>query len=204
MKVALAAEKTILNEPVLAAPPSAARSAAGGLALVLATGGGTGFFPFAPATFGSLVGVGVFFITLEVFKHLTAAAAADGFADTAALASARIAGAAILLIGLFLIGIWSATRAAQSFGAEDPKPVVIDEIFGQIVTFLFLPDDFKWWMIAAGFFAFRLFDIWKLYPANRLESLPGGLGIMADDAAAGCYAAALLAVLHALYLLLCS
>ena len=156
-----------------------------------------------PATFGSIVGVGVYLIALKILDGLTTLTALQKIAlSPSAVASMRVSAAAIFLLALFFTGVWSATRAEKLLGAKDPKPVVIDEIFGQFVTFLFLPADFAWWTIPAGFFAFRLFDIWKLYPADRLESLPKGLGVMSDDAAAGCYAAALLVLLHSAYLLL--
>lgn len=201
MKIALAAEKTIEAEGILDAPPAAKYSVADWLALALATGGGTGFFPVVPATFGSVVGAGVYLISLKILDNLTMLTALQKFAAPSAIASLRVSAAAFFLLALFFAGVWSATRAEKLLGAKDPKPVVIDEIFGQVVTFLFLPADFAWWTIPAGFFAFRLFDIWKLYPADRLESLPKGLGVMSDDAAAGCYAAALLVLLNSAYLL---
>jgi phosphatidylglycerophosphatase A len=85
---------------------------------------------------------------------------------------------------------------------KDPGAVVIDEVAGQLITFLFVPRDAGLWALVAGFFAFRLFDIWKPYPISRLESLESGLGVMADDVLAGAYAATLMALLTSVYLLL--
>jgi phosphatidylglycerophosphatase A len=124
-------------------------------------------------------------------------------------------------IALFLIlgaiGVWSASRAAAYAGSEDPQFVVIDEVAGQHLTLLLplipiaLPHltsrmDFSvfaifsalslvnWKYLLLGFVLFRVFDIWKPWPARQLEKLPGGWGVMADDWMAGVYAAILLRV----------
>ena len=63
--------------------------------------------------------------------------------------------------------------------------MVIDEVAGQLLTFLFLPvNPFN---LISGFVLFRIFDIWKPYPIRKLESLKHGVGIMADDLLAGVY-----------------
>ena len=84
-----------------------------------------------------------------------------------------------------LIGVWAANEAEAHYGREDPGQVVIDEVAGQLVTLAFTGAG----AVAAlvGFLLFRVFDIIKPYPANRFERLHGGLGIMADDLAAGVY-----------------
>jgi phosphatidylglycerophosphatase A len=122
-----------------------------------------------------------------------------------------------LLVLLVAIGVWSASRAAAYTGIEDPQFVVIDEVAGQHLTLLLplipiaLPhltthmdfSDFaiffalslvNWKYLLLGFILFRVFDIWKPFPLRRLEKLPGGWGIMADDWMAGVYAAILLRV----------
>jgi phosphatidylglycerophosphatase A len=91
---------------------------------------------------------------------------------------------------VFLIGIPICAGGARLLGLKDPGAVVFDEIAAFSVVFLFVP--FTWWTTVAGFLMFRLFDIWKPWPARRLERLPGGLGIMADDFVAGFYASACL------------
>ena len=70
---------------------------------------------------------------------------------------------------------------------KDPGQVVFDEIAAFSVVFLFVPISLR--SAILGFLLFRLFDVWKPWPARRLERLPGGLGIMADDFAAAVYAA---------------
>ncbi len=78
-------------------------------------------------------------------------------------------------------------------GNKDPQIVVIDEVAGQLISYFGLatPKTFalNWKYLLLGFILFRVFDIWKPFPARQAESLPGGLGIMADDWIAGIYAA---------------
>ncbi len=121
-------------------------------------------------------------------------------------------------LGIFLIsalGVWSATRVASYTGAEDPQHIVIDEVSGQqlalvlplipiaiphlttrpelsIYGLFFALSLLNWKYLLAGFILFRVFDIGKPWPIRRLERLPGGWGIMADDWMAGIYAAILL------------
>ena len=120
-----------------------------------------------------------------------------------------------LLLILAAIGVWSSERVVEYSGEKDPQYVVIDEVAGQHLTLLLplipiaLPHlrehfDFSgyaiffalslvnWKYLLTGFILFRLFDIWKPFPVRRLEKLPGGWGVMADDWMAGIYAAILL------------
>ena len=132
-------------------------------ALAVATCLGLGYVPFAPGTFGSAAGL----LVWAVLPQFTAAH-----------------GAAIVLI--FAAGVWSAGIAEQHFRGVDPGPVVIDEVMGMLVTLFMVP--VGWPGAAAGFALFRIFDVIKPPPANRLERLPGGIGVMADDFMAGVYA----------------
>jgi phosphatidylglycerophosphatase A len=123
--------------------------------------------------------------------------------------------ALLSLIFLVAVGVWSAGKVARYSRVEDPQFVVIDEVAGQHLTLLlplipialphltahFDPSEYtiffalslvNWKYLLLGFILFRVFDIWKPYPIRRLESLPGGWGIMADDWMAGVYAAILL------------
>ena len=122
-----------------------------------------------------------------------------------------------LLFVMGTIGVWSAGRAATYAGIKDPQFVVIDEVAGQHLTLLlplipialphltahldlsaftifFALSLVNWKYLLLGFILFRVFDIWKPWPIRRLEKLPGGWGIMADDWMAGIYAAILLRV----------
>jgi phosphatidylglycerophosphatase A len=97
----------------------------------------------------------------------------------------------VLLAGLlFGAGVWSGTLAERHFGGTDPGPGVIDEVVGMLVTLAFLPAG--WVLAAVGFFVFRALDVVKPWPAGRLEALPGGLGMMADDVMAALYGNVLL------------
>jgi phosphatidylglycerophosphatase A len=73
--------------------------------------------------------------------------------------------------------------------------VVIDEVAGQMIAYIFVPAATSLWITIAGFILFRLFDIWKPYPIRRMEALESGLGIMADDVLAGIYAALVLSLI---------
>ncbi len=87
---------------------------------------------------------------------------------------------------LTLAGTLASARLSRTSGNEDPHFVVIDEVAGQLLTMLFVP--VRWWTLTGGTLLFRLFDIWKPFPVRNLESLKNGVGIMADDIAAGIYA----------------
>jgi phosphatidylglycerophosphatase A len=104
-----------------------------------------------------------------------------------------ISGVCLALCGVLLIApaIWAAGRVANDTGSKDPQIVVIDEVVGQWIT---LGGAYtlnaKSWITA--FALFRLFDIWKPPPVRQLERIPGGAGIVLDDAMAGIYAALVL------------
>ena len=93
------------------------------------------------------------------------------------------AGGMVILL-FFLLGTWSATFMEKRLG-PDPSQVVVDEMVGYWIAMLALPR--SWALAVAGFFIFRIFDIFKPFPVRRAERLPCGWGIMADDALAGIY-----------------
>ena len=102
-----------------------------------------------------------------------------------------------LLCGLaFLAGIW-ACQTLITDGDHDPHRAVWDDFAGMWVPCLFLPKDFAW--LAAAFVVFRVLDILKPWPIRRFERFPGGLGIMADDLAAGAVGAVGLNVVYRLF-----
>ena len=137
------------------------------LALAVATVLGVGYAPYASGTVGSAAGWIVWaFLPASVAVHA----------------------AAIALI--FVIGSWSGSVAERHFGTVDPGAVVIDEVLGMLITLFMNP--VGWIGALAGFLLFRATDVVKPFPADRLERLPGGLGIMADDAMAAVYSNLLL------------
>jgi phosphatidylglycerophosphatase A len=87
--------------------------------------------------------------------------------------------------------VWAAGVTARATGIEDPQFVVVDEVIGQWIA-LAGAHPFNWKSCLTAFALFRLFDIWKPPPVRQLEALDGGLGIVADDAMAGLYAALVL------------
>jgi len=84
-----------------------------------------------------------------------------------------------------MIGIMSADRVEEIWG-KDHNRVVIDEVAGMCITLLFVP--LKWQYTLIGLVLFRFFDILKPFYIRKLEELPGGWGVMADDILAGIYA----------------
>jgi phosphatidylglycerophosphatase A len=84
------------------------------------------------------------------------------------------------------MGSLTGNVAERHFGRTDPRQVVIDEVMGMLLTLFLNPVGVRG--AFAGFLIFRLFDVIKPYPANRLERLHGGVGVMADDAMAAIYA----------------
>ena len=143
------------------------------LALSVATWFGCGYAPVAPGTAGSLGALAVAFALSKwgLWHPLMFPA---------------------LALALFPVAVWASTVAARESKKKDPGLVVVDEVLGQWialagVTAALTP--FSW---IAAFLLFRLFDIWKPWPVRRLEALPEGLGIVADDIGAGIYAALVL------------
>jgi phosphatidylglycerophosphatase A len=137
----------------------------------LAFGFGTGLAPFAPGTVGSLLGVLLAWLTLDL-----------GLAAQIGVA-----------IALFLAGIWICGESARRLGIHDHGGIVWDEIAGMYVTLLVAPFTLTAWILA--FLLFRAFDIVKPWPIRDLDHrLGGGLGIMLDDFVAALYAAILLAL----------
>ena len=85
----------------------------------------------------------------------------------------------------YALGVWSGNVAEKHFRRVDPGPVVLDEVAGMLITLALIPVTVSGAIVA--FLVFRLLDVVKPWPADRLEALPGGLGMMADDAMAAVY-----------------
>jgi phosphatidylglycerophosphatase A len=134
------------------------------LGLLIASAGYVGYAPFAPGTFGSAAGLVVF---------VAVRASGSTVVELAVIAT------------LTAVGVWSANVFERYIGAKDPGPVVIDEVVGMLITLALLPVTPLG--VLAGFILFRALDVVKPWPASRFESLPGGVGVMADDVMAGLY-----------------
>jgi len=157
------------------------------ISLAIATAFGLGYLPKAPGTFGSLGGVA---LAVFYWSRLVSHQAIDVYIyDHYFVLGAR--GIAILLTLLISgIGVVASTHAATYNGLKDPQIVVVDEVSGQLISYIGIGAAMpNWKYLLLGFILFRVFDIWKPFPARQAESLPGGLGIMADDWVAGIYAA---------------
>ena len=162
---------------------------------------GVGYGPIAPGTWGSMVGVLIYagIVWIDGAAGLRFITAGYSPEQVSAIVWATNA----LLLGLLvLVGIWASGRSIPLLGDLDPSEAVVDEVMGQIITLLFVPLGVSWPFVLAGFLLFRLFDIWKPYPIDSLQSLPGGVGICADDIVAGVYAGMCLAVGYAVTLLI--
>jgi len=172
-----------------------ARSAKDYLALAVATCG-VGYLPLAPGTWGSIVGVGLYLLLRIVIFPKISNEGNQAFYSFIFLAL-EVSVIAIIAV----VGVWAASLAERVLRTKDPGKVVVDEVAGQLIALLPVPlaleTGWPYWLIPA-FLLFRFFDIVKPYPARKMESLHGGLGIMADDLVAGVYAAIIVAGIVAL------
>ena len=153
------------------------------LALALATWG-VGYLPLMPGTFGSLVGVGLFLVLVQMTGGVV-----------------RIGAVAISFVAITIGGIWAASRTEKVAGRKDPGIIVVDEVAGQLLALLpltLLTRNPPLLAVIVSFTLFRCFDIVKPYPLRRLEGLRGGFGVMCDDLVAGVYAAIITSVIVAI------
>lgn len=129
-----------------------------------------GYVPYAPGSVASIItAVVVFFLpTLPLLFYMA------------------------LLVALFCVGVFVSGRYEQAVGKKDPSAVVIDEVVGMAIGLILVPKDPLLYVVALV--AFRIFDIFKLYPACAIDKkISGGFGILLDDVVAGLYA---LGVVH--------
>ncbi len=142
----------------------------------IAFGFGSGAMPKAPGTWGTVVGVVLYYglshFSLPIYATIT--------------------------IASFIIGIWICGKTAKDIGVHDHPGIVWDEIVGYFITMFALPNTWPWML--AGFILFRFFDILKPPPINLLETkLKGGLAIMADDVLAGVFAWVVLLLVYLIF-----
>ena len=142
---------------------------------ILAFGFGTGLAPVAPGTVGSLVGVLLAWLTLDL-----------GLITQIGCA-----------VAISVAGIWICGESARRLGIHDHGGIVWDEIAGMYVVLIVAPNTVWAWILAFGLF--RAFDIVKPWPIRDLDHrIHGGVGIMLDDLVAALYAALLLVFLGSL------
>ncbi len=135
--------------------------------LFCVTGAGAGYIPRLPGTVGTVVAI-PFSLALNW------------------VAVSNFSLAVLILVASIYCAIWLSTKAAGILKQKDPQVIVIDEIVGFLTANFLAPPRFS--AVLWSFFLFRVFDIAKVFPTNRLEQLPGGAGIVLDDVMAGLYA----------------
>lgn len=135
---------------------------------LIATAFGAGFSPFAPGTAGAIVACAILWLIekLELFTTYSISYL-------------------LLIICCTALGVISTNYLEKHWG-KDPSKVVMDEVVGMWITMVFVP--FSYINILLAFILFRFFDIAKPLGIRKLEKLPGGIGVMADDVLAGIYA----------------
>ena len=144
------------------------------LLLLLATGFGVGYSPFAPGTMGTLVAIPIYLFLSRIPFPLYE----------------------LTLVAFFFLSSWISENAQKHFGKQDDQRIVIDEIIGFLITMLWIPKTTRF--IIIGFILFRFFDILKPIPIRRIErKFKGGFGVVLDDVVAGVYANI---ILHLIYL----
>ena len=138
------------------------------LPVLIATGFGSGFSPFAPGTAGALLATLIWFGLSLVVSEIC-------------LIWLTVAS----ILQFTLAGVWAVNRL-ESYWGEDPSRVVVDEMVGVWISLLAAPAGNVWYVLGAFMF-FRFLDIFKPLGIRRMESFPGGIGVMMDDILAGIY-----------------
>jgi phosphatidylglycerophosphatase A len=132
------------------------------VAFVVASVLGAGYSPVASGTVGSFVtAVAIWLLPLTPLRI------------------------GIALIVVVLVGMWAGSRVERVLGRKDPGVIVIDEVAGMLLSMIMLPRTLP--VLITAFLLFRLFDIWKPFPARESQALTGGVGVMVDDLIAGLY-----------------
>ncbi len=147
---------------------------------MIATSFGAGFLPVAPGTWGALVGI-ILWLPLYLWCPGLPAWIAT----------------LVLILFFAIAGTW-ASGVSEKYWGKDPVAACVDETVGQLISLLPLcggRQDAPWWLILISLALFRLFDIFKPLGIRKMESFPGGWGMMADDILAAVYAAAIVEVI---------
>jgi phosphatidylglycerophosphatase A len=134
---------------------------------------GIGFIPIASGTFGSLAGLLIGYILYLINFNLFF----------------------IIIPLLFVLGIIASNTYQKQTGEKDSSIIVIDEVVGQLIAMIFVVDNLI--LVLCSFIIFRIFDIFKPWPASYADKkMDGGLGVMLDDVFAGIYAAIIICLIR--------
>ena len=136
----------------------------------IATGFGSGYSPIAPGTAGALLAMLIWWGYSLLFSHCISIPVLTF----------------IVIVVFTFAGVW-ASSVVEKYWGEDPSRVVLDEMVGTWIALLAVPEGAHWGYMLAAFVLFRFFDIVKPLGVRKMESLPSGFGIMADDILAGIY-----------------
>lgn len=136
----------------------------------IATGFGSGYSPIAPGTAGALLAMLIWWGYSLLFSHCISIPVLTF----------------IVIVVFTFAGVWSSSVVEKYWG-EDPSRVVVDEMVGTWIALLAVPEGAHWGYMLTAFVLFRFFDIVKPLGVRKMESLPSGFGIMADDILAGIY-----------------
>lgn len=148
---------------------------------LIATSFGAGFLPLAPGTWGAVVA-----IILWLPLYLAASPAVIFWVTL------------IVAVAYLIAGTWASTESEKYWG-KDPVAACADETVGQWISLLPLSGGVQsvpWWMILVSLALFRFFDIFKPFGIRRMENLPKGYGMMADDVLAALYTVVILIVIN--------
>jgi phosphatidylglycerophosphatase A len=122
-----------------------------------------GFLPLVPGTFGSIAGVGLFYMLRGLNSQIYLLA----------------------ILGVIVLGLFTSGRMEKLLNKKDPGCIVIDEVMGMLIALSFMPVNLK--IVILAFIFFRILDTLKPFPAGRLQDMPGAVGVMGDDLIAGIY-----------------
>jgi phosphatidylglycerophosphatase A len=122
-----------------------------------------GYLPLIPGTFGSLAGVGLFYL----------------------LKGSTVVTYFLFISGVIVLGLITGGQTEKLLNKKDPGCIVIDEVAGMLLALSFMPYDLK--IVLLGFLIFRILDTLKPYPAGRIQDMHGAIGVRGDDLVAGIY-----------------
>ena len=138
------------------------RSLSDTVSFLCATMCGVGYTPICPGTAASLLAIIPFLFIKSSLAYL------------------------IFTLAVVVISFPVSNRSEKMFGEKDSKKIVIDDFAGMMITYLWIPKTAAF--VVCGFFVFRMIDVLKVPPANKIEKLPGAKGVVGDDIVAGIYA----------------